>query len=78
MYKLGHHLYEWDERIRRRLILTAKALIDLYGSTEVIVCVKTLVPDSVKRKEKLIKEIERQLVERPIKSWNRGVCKEVR
>ena len=71
MYIFGYHKKEWAEHIDKRPIHIAKALIDLFGVDQVLASVKTYVPD-VRNKEKLIKMIELQLVERGVKSWNRG------
>jgi hypothetical protein len=75
MFIMGHHLYEWEKAIEHRPINTAKAMIDYYGEDNVIVWARCKLDDRIRGKAKLITEIQRQLLERPIKSWNRGHVK---
>lgn len=75
MYFLGRHCYEWTKEIDKHPKNSAKALIDFFGELTVVICVRALMPEAIKGKEKIIKEIEFQLIDRPNRSWNNGVVK---
>lgn len=72
MFILGHHIYEWERAIERRLKHIATWIRTEEGNNNAVAYVKTHVPDRVKGKDKLIKEIERQLVDNPNRAWDRG------